>query len=147
MKNIKKLDELQLLKRGNIFKHGLFLLIGLLLFNAFLYSYGIKWTSGKWDELTIVLFVIVWCSLEFIIYDIYPFSEKRQKYLIYFCGLFGVVALIACIYDLTIGNVAVLIDGKITESALGVVYSLMFIAIWIIYIIKTKYNAMHENDE
>ena len=147
MRKIKKLDELQLLKRGNIFKHGMFFLIGLLLLNTLLYSQGIEWTSGKWAELTIILFTIVLCSIEFILYDIYPLTENKQKHLIYFLGLFGFVALIACIYDLIVGKSGIVVDGKITETALGIIYGLMFISVFVVYKLKKQYNAKHENDE
>lgn len=147
MRKIKKLDELQLLKRGNIFKHGMFCLIGLLLLNTLLYSQGIEWASGQWAELTIILFTIVLCSIEFILYDIYPLTENKQKHLIYFLGLFGFVALIACIYDLIVGKSGIVVDGKITETALGIIYGLMFISVFVVYKLKKQYNAKHENDE
>ena len=147
MRKIKKLDELQLLKRGNIFKHGMFCLIGLLLLNTLLYSQGIEWASGKWAELTIILFTIVLCSIESILYDIYPLTENKQKHLIYFLGLFGFVALIACIYDLIVGKSGIVVDGKITETALGIIYGLMFISVFVVYKLKKQYNAKHENDE
>lgn len=147
MRKIKKLDELQLLKRGNIFKHGMFCLIGLLLLNTLLYSQGIEWASGKWAELTIILFTIVLCSIEFILYDIYPLTENKQKHLIYFLGLFGFVALIACIYDLIVGKSGIVVDGKITETALEIIYGLMFISVFVVYKLKKQYNAKHENDE
>ena len=147
MRKIKKLDELQLLKRGNIFKHGMFCLIGLLLLNTLLYSQGIEWASGKWAELTIILFTIVLCSIEFILYDIYPLTEHKQKHLIYFLGLLGFVALIDCIYDLIVGKSGIVVDGKITETALGIIYGLMFISVFVVYKLKKQYNAKHENDE
>ena len=147
MRKIKKLDELQLLKIGNIFKHGMVCLIGLLLLNTLLYSQGIEWASGKWAELTIILFTIVLCSIEFILYDIYPLTENKQKHLIYFLGLFGFVALIACIYDLIVGKSGIVVDGKITETALGIIYGLMFISVFVVYKLKKQYNAKHENDE
>lgn len=147
MRKIKKLDELQLLKRGNIFKHGMFCLIGLLLLNTLLYSQGIEWASGKWAELTIILFTIVLCSIEFILYDIYPLTENKQKHLIYFLGLFGFVSLIDCIYDLIVGKSGIVVDGKITETALGIIYGLMFISVFVVYKLKKQYNAKHENDE
>ncbi len=141
------LDELQLLKRGNVFKHGLFSLMGLLLVNALLYACGIEWAPDKWPELTIILFVVVLCSIEFIFCDIYPLTEKRQKYLINLCGLYSVVALIACGYDLAIEKAGIVRDGKITESALGIVYSLLFAAIFFAYKIKARQNAKHEHIE
>lgn len=147
MNKTKNLDELQLLKRGNIFKHGLFSLSGLLFVNTLLYSWGIEWTSGKWAELTIILFVVMLCSIEFIYYDIYPLTERKQKKLIYFSGLFGLLAIIACMYDFIFENVGIIVNGKITESALGMIYGVLFISIFLAYILKIKYNAKHKNEE
>lgn len=147
MKKLGHLDELQLLKRGNVFKHGLFSLAGLLLLNALLYSCGIEWASGKWAELSLILFTVVLCSIEFIYYDIYPLTEKRQKALIVFCGLFGTAAIIACLYDFIFENAQMISNGKISESALGIIYGVMFASIFITYKFKKKYNAKHENDE
>lgn len=147
MKNLGHLDELQLLKRGNVFKHGLFSLIGLLLVNALLYSCGIKWTEGKWAELTIILFVVILCIIEFICYDIYPLTERKQKNLIYFSGLFGLLAIIFCMYDFIFEYAKIIVNGKITESALGIIYGIMFLSTFIVYKLKTKYNANHENNE
>ncbi len=146
MLKVKNLDEFQLLKRGNVFKHGLFTLIGLLLVNTLLYSCGIEWASGKWPELTIILFVVMLCSIEFICYDIYPLTEKRQKLSIYFLGLFGVISIVACSYDFIFQQVGIIADGKITDSALGIIYGVMFIAVFLAYKLKTKNNAKQEND-
>ncbi len=143
----RNLDELQLRKRGDIFKHGLFSLMGLLLVNALLYSWGIEWASGKWAELTIILFTVVLCSIEFICYDIYPMLEKRQKLAIYFLGVYGVVSILAGIYDFQTLNTKIIVDGKIVSSALAIVYGIMFITVFLVYIIKSRYNKRHENDE
>ncbi|MGX8833301.1 hypothetical protein ACWG0P_03730 [Amedibacillus sp. YH-ame6] len=147
MKKSEHLDELQLLKRGNVFKHGLFSLIGLLLINALLYSCGIQWAEGKWSELTIILFVVVLCIIEFVCYDIYPLTERKQKRFIYFSGLFGLLAIIACMYDFIFEYAKIIVNGKISESALGVIYGAMFLSTFIAYKLKTKYNANHEIDE
>jgi uncharacterized membrane protein len=147
MKKIKHLDELQLLKRGDVFKHGLFSLAGLLLLNALLYSAGIEWAPGKWAELTILLFTIMLVSIEFIFYGIFPLSEKRQRFLYYFCGLFGITAIIACVYDLMNEKTAIVTNGKIAESALGVIYGLMFLAIFLVYLFKSRYNVSHEENK
>ncbi len=143
MKKLKQLDELELLKRGNVFKHGLFALGGLLLANTLLYSLGIEWASGKWAELTILLFVVALCSIELICYGIYPLTEKRQKGLIYFSGLLGTMAIIAGIYDLVSEKAGGVVNGKITDSALSIVYGILFTAIFIAYKLKSK----HESDE
>ena len=73
-------------------------------------------------------------SIEFIIHGIFPLSEQRQKFLYYFCGLFGIAAIIACGYDLLNEKTALITDGKIAESALGVIYGVMFLAIFLVSI-------------
>ncbi len=150
MKKRGHLDELQLLKRGDVFKHGFLSLTGLLLVNALLYSYGIEWTSGKWAELTIILFVIVLCSVEFIYYDIYPLTEKRQKGGIYFLGLFGLISIAACGYDLAVEKSGSLPMEKsqpapwasCMASCMASCSSQSFFA----YKLKTKYNLKYESD-
>ena len=147
MKKLDHLDELQLIKRGNVFKHGLFTLAGLLLANALLYACGIEWATGKWAELTMILFTVVLCCIEFICYDIYPLTEKRQKFLYYFSGLVGIASISACVYDLLTEKTGFIVDDKVTESALGIVYGLMFMALFVTYIMKSKYNAKRDTDE
>ncbi len=147
MKNIKDLDELQLLKRGNIFKHGLFSLGGLLLINVLLYSFGIEWAQGKWAELTIILFTVALCSIEFICCDIYPLGEKRQKILICLLGLLGLTEIVICVYELINEHLDIITDGKITDSALAVAHGLMFFSIYIAYNLRSNYNKRHENEE
>lgn len=143
----KNLDELQLLKRGNIFKHGLFILVSLLLLNTLLYSYGIEWTTGKWGELTIILITIVICAIEFIYHDIYPLTENKQKYLIYISGLYGLTAIVICIYDMISKKTGIIVDGKVTSNTLGIIYGVLFIAVFVTYKFKVKNNSCHENDE
>ncbi len=144
MKNLEYLDELQLLKRGNVFKHGLLTLIGLLLFNIGLSVNGFDWAQGKWAELSIILFTVILCSIELIYYDIYPLTENRQKHLINFCGLFGLVSILACLSDFYFENVKIIANGKITDSALGIIYGFMFIAVFVSYKIKVRQNAKLE---
>lgn len=147
MNKLNNLDELQLIKRGNIFKHGLYTLAGLLLANALLYSIGVQWAPGKWAELTFLLITVVLCSIEFIYYEIFPMTEKRQKYAIYFLGLFGLGAIVACTLELVQGKTGIIAEGKIVSSALGILYGLLFFSVFVTFILKKQYKSKHENDE
>lgn len=142
-----KLDERQLLIRGNIFKHGFLVLVSLIFCNALLGIYGgFEWATGKWPELTILLFAITVCCVEFILYDIYPLTEKRQRYLIYFMGAFGVVSIGACLYEMLAQNIPALVEGTLTPNALGIVYGGMFLSICLTYIGKAVYNKKVEQE-
>ena len=46
-----------------------------------------------------------------------------------------------------VGKSGIVVDGKITETALGIIYGLMFISVFVVYKLKKQYNAKHENDE
>ena len=145
--NKNNLDELQLVKRGNIFKHGLFVMGGLLLLKTLLENYNIFILNEKWGNLVIILFTIALCSIEMICYDIYPLSEKRQKFMIYFVGLFGFVSIVISIFDMVNENIAFILEKQLSDSAIGIIFGCIFISIFIAYIIKTIYNERHEENE
>lgn len=143
--NKKHLDERQLLIRGDIFKHGLCILTILIFSNSILnLFYNFEWADGRWSELTIILFTITVCSIEFISYAIYPLKEKRQKYLIYILGAFGVISIVLCLYEMVTLNISVIMNGKLSSNALGILYGIMFLSIFITYILKNVYSKENE---
>lgn len=144
----KKLDERQLLIRGNIFKHGFFIMTILIFCNSMLYTfYSFEWTTGKWSELTIVLLTTTVCCVEFIYHDIYPITEKRQKHMIYFMGIFGVVSIGLCLYEMSADNIPAIADGKLTANLLGILYGFMFLTVFITYICKLIHNKKVEMED
>lgn len=144
----KGLDERQLLIRGNIFKHGFFVLTFLIFCNAMLnVLLGFKWTTNGWSELTIVLFGITICCIEFIYYDIYPLTEQYQKYSIYCIGIFGCTSIVLCLYEIIFENIPIIVNGNLTANTLGIIYGLMFLTIFIIYICKTIRNQKYEKED
>lgn len=144
----KQLDERQLLIRGNIFKHGLFIMSILIFCNSMLNMFlGFEWASDRWSELTIILFTVTVCCVEFICYDIYPFTEKRQKHLIYFMGFFGVVSICLCLYEMITLKIAAIVDGKLSSDVLGVLYGCMFLSIFLTYICKAVHNKKIEMED
>jgi len=143
---MKKLDELQLLKRGNVFKHGLFLLGGLVLLNSFLANSNIILINEKWSSTLMVLVTVAVCGIEMIYYDIYPLTEKRQKFLIYFVGLFGIASIIISIYEMIKGQIPFSSNKQVTDEGIGIIFGCIFVSITVAYIIKSYYNS-RENYE
>lgn len=144
----RQLDERQLLIRGNIFKHGLFIILMLIFCNSMLEThFDFAWATDSWSELTIILFTITVCFIEFIYYDIYPLTENRQKLLMRFFGLLGVVSIGVCIYEMIAENISAIVDGKLTTNILGVLYGCMFLSIFITYICKTLHNKKIEMED
>ncbi len=144
---MKKLDELQLLKRGNVFKHGLFILGGLVLFNAFLENNNIFVLNSKWSAQLIVLVTVAICGIEMICYDIYPLTENRQKLLIYFVGLFGIALIIISIFEMLNEQISFIYNRQVTEAGTGILFGCIFISITAAYIIKSKCNTRQREED
>lgn len=143
---MKKLDELQLLKRGNVFKHGLFLLGGLVLLNSFLTNNDILLINERWSPILMVLITVAACSIELISLDIYPLTQRRQRLLIYFVGLFGMLSIAISIYEMINSKIPFSINKQVTEEGLGIILGCIFISITLTYIIKSYLNTKL-NDE
>lgn len=140
-----ELDERQLIIRGNIFKHGLFIVASLILINSLLFTHlSFQWASDRWAELTIILFTIVVCCVEFICYDIYPLAKNKMKFAIYLMGLVGIVSIVVCAYELIAENSRVLIDGVLNNNILGIFHGCLFLSIPIAHIAKETHNSKHE---
>jgi hypothetical protein len=137
---MKKLDELQLLKRGNVFKHGLFTLGGLILLNTFLENNNIFVLNDKWTTPVIVLFTVAVCGIEMIYYDIYPLVERRQRLLIYFVGLFGIISIIIAVFEMLNGQISFINNRQVSDEGIGILFGIIFISITAAYIIKSYYN-------
>lgn len=144
---MKKLDELQLLKRGNVFKHGLFILGGLTLLNAFLENNNIFVLNEAWSAPLIVLITVAVCSIEMIFYDIYPLTEKRQRYLIYFVGLFGIASIIISVYEILSRQIPFIENRQITDEGIGILFGCIFVSIPVAYIIKSYLNATQKDED
>ena len=144
---MKKLDELQLLKRGNVFKHGLLILGGLVLLNSFLANNNIFVINEKWSASLIVLVTVAICGIEMICYDIYPLTEKRQKLFVYFVGLFGIVSIIISIFDMLNEQVSFIHNSQITDTGVGLIFGGIFVSITIAYIVKSYYNSKQKNED
>jgi uncharacterized membrane protein HdeD (DUF308 family) len=142
---IKKLDELQYIKRGNIFKHCLFTVIGLLLLHILATELGIVFTSQRNALLLIVFFIISLFCVEMIYHGIYPLSEKRQKFLYIVMGLCGIVIIAASVYDMVSGNAGFAENGLLSDSGAGVFIGGLSLAIFVAYIIKSVFGGKNKN--
>lgn len=137
-KNVKGLDELQLIKRGNAFKHAFFTLVGSSLVNILLVNHvlGIEWAEGGREELTIVLFSLMVLIAEFAWHGIIPFGEKQQKAFMVLYAVTGLFLVGVCVYDLVFEHAKIFFNGQVTPSALVGFYGIMFIMITVVYMLR-----------
>jgi hypothetical protein len=137
---LKNLDELQLIKRGNVFKHCLFTVIGLLMLYVMALELDIVFMSQRNALVLIILFVVSLFCIEMICCDIYPLSEKRQKFLYFFEGIFGTVIVTVSIYEIVSGEAGFIENEMLTDAGAGVIMGGLFILILLAYIGKSVYN-------
>jgi len=137
---IKKLDELQYIKRGNIFKHCLLTIIGLLLIYLVLTESDIILMSQRSAIALIILFIVSMFCVEMIYYDIYPLSEKRQWLLYLFAGLAGVFVIVISSRGLISGETRFIENEILSDSGAGIIMGGLCLMILIAYLIKKVYN-------
>lgn len=146
MGRFKKLDELELIKRGNIFKHCLFTVIGLLLINVTLLELDIIFMSQRNIMLCIIMFIVsLFCS-EMILNDIYPIGEKRQRFIYVFFGLYGITLAVLSFYEAVILKYPLIEDGILSDTITYAIASIFSMSVGITYICRMLYNKKHKED-
>jgi uncharacterized membrane protein YuzA (DUF378 family) len=143
---MKKLDELQYIKRGNIFKHCLFTIIGLLLIYVVSLESGVVITSQRNALIMIILFVVSLFCIEMICYDIYPLSEKRQRILYIIIGLFGLGCIIISIKEMIEKEAGFIENQMISDNGAGILIGCFLFSILLAYLIKAIYNKKNEEE-
>jgi len=136
----KKLDELQYIKRGNIFKHCLFTIIGLLLLYIALVEFDIILMSQRNALLLIIIFIVSLFCIEMICYGIYPLSEKRQMFIYMIAGLCGLTVTIIALCEMVFGKESFIENEMLSDFGAGVILGCLLFAIFFAYAIKSKYN-------
>ena len=136
----KKLDELEIIKRGNIFKHSYFVTIGLLLLYYLSLTLDIIFISQQNALLLIIFFIVSLFCIEMILHDIYPLTEKRQRFIYVFLGLDGIVILATSVYDLIFGEASFIENRMISNSGTGIILGFIVFSVLLAYIFRSVYN-------
>ena len=139
---IKKLDELQIIKRGNIFKHCLFTIIGLLLLYLVLLESDIVLMSQRNAIALIILIVVSMFCVKMICYGIYPLSEKRQRFIYLFMGLAGLFIIIISSRDVISNETRFIENEMLSDAGAGIIMGGLILLIFFAYIIKSVHSKM-----
>jgi hypothetical protein len=116
----KEFDERQLWIRGNIFKHMVFFMGGLLLLNAGLAGEGIAWADGFSANLLLFAVPLAAGSVEMILRGVYFTGNAGRLAL---TALLGVSSLTALLLSLSGG--ALIDGGQLTERGCGAAVGLL----------------------
>jgi len=92
---MKKFDERQLQIRGQIFFHGLLVILALVLINGFLQDNMIAWANGFDQSLLIIIATVMLVSIEAILRGAF-FGQRQTHWPM--IGVYGVCAAIIIIF-------------------------------------------------
>jgi len=131
----KRIDERQLLIRGEIFFHGLVTAFALLLINAFLTGSNIVWASGFHQNIIIIILTGMVVIVEAILRDAF-FGMGLMRWPI--IGTFGVVALVllAGVVSIFVQGNALVYDGMLTGHGFLVVAAVMPVSVTVAGLVK-----------
>ena len=141
MMNKFKLDERQLLIRGDIFKHGFFLMGGLLLLYAYLSELGLIKIQGIWSNFLIMMISFAAVIIEKIIRDADDRTDKRMAVLVSLMGILGAAGLIMSIMDITSGGKSFLENRELTQSGTFMLLSIIEIIVFCTFVVKGIINS------
>lgn len=141
-----KLDERQLLLRGNIYYQGLGIISSLLIVNFYIKTFfNLNWVYGDWDYLLILFIGITFICIRLTFCDIYPLTSIRYKIFFFFTGIYGIGILLFIAYLLFSNQTSFIIDNQISSIGGMVLFCTMYTAIFIGYLIKLFYDK-YKND-
>ncbi len=146
MGNCKKLDERQLLQRGNVFQHCMLLLFILLMLDAFFKEEGFIWAEGMWENILILWIALTLCFCEFIVLEITPMGKAMGVFYV-FLGIGGAFIAILCASRIAMGK-ALFIDGyTLTQEGSEILEGCLMVFIFLIFLGKKVYNRWKEKQE
>lgn len=133
-----KLDERQLLLRGNALKHGFILIVILLLIDAFLKDLGIVLIEGMWGNILIIVISSCVCLNEMVINDSMNIEEKSERMLVLLLGIGGLILFVWGIIDLVIRPSKIILKGSLSKQGAEMFMAIAWSSVLITYLFKRK---------
>lgn len=133
-----KLDERQLLLRGNALKHVFILVIILLLVDAFLKDLEIVLVKGIWANILIIVISSCVCLNEMIINDSMNIEEKSERILVLLIGIGGLILFVWGIVDFVINPSKIILEGSLSKQGIEMLMAIAWSSILITYLLKKK---------
>ena len=135
-------DERQILIKNKIFMRAYFIVLVLLLANAFLHSYDIIWADGFISSVIISVLSLVISGSEAIVRDVF-FTKPREKAAFLLFPELGIVLLVLNITHVNDGE-KIISDGALTRTGCSIVVSVLFIIIGVVAGIKFVRDKLRE---
>jgi hypothetical protein len=130
--NKTNLDERQLWLRGEVLKHCLFLIGGLLLLKMFLKAFELSLVDEEWVDIFIIAITMTLGCIEKSLRGVFNFDDIRMTAVIVILGIAGAISFVLNIIHFT-GGEGLVSGGQLTQAGVFWVMSLSFIAITAVY--------------
>lgn len=141
-------DERQLWIRGDVYKHGLFLMGGILLLDNLLRDFGMVWAGGRILDLSVLMVTVAFCSVEWICRDVYlALPIKQQDGILALLGVLAVALLFYSCIELFLGETRFFSHGQLAEAGLEIISSLCLLLICVAYLVKRLLGMRKDMDE
>ena len=132
---LKKLDEYELIMRGDIFKRTL-LFVGIcLLLYTFLFDMDIIFLHVVHANLLIIMAAVTFFSVSMIHKNIYPLSENRQRFVIFSAGVCGLIAVVLSTISASDSKESLIVSGYMSEDLVIMILGGLLILIPVYYVI------------
>jgi hypothetical protein len=141
-----KLDERQLWIRGQVYSRSFYLLIALLVINAFVTASGYTWAPPFYADMLIVNVTLMFCVTQLIPEGIYAQTKKQRNMFIFAFGFWFVTGTIQNGADLLHG-VPFFSENALSAEGAGLIFALLFLPAIICLVLENKKDKKQNSDE
>lgn len=148
-----KLDERQLIIRGNVFFRTLLCIVTILMINFFFKQLTeIHWIVGDWDYMLLTMGGSISICIQLLYYGIYPWFNKKYHLLFWGIGIYGFTFMYITIFHYFKLSEPLITKGHLSEKSAFIIFSSYFIIIFIVYLVfahqyKIAENKFMENED
>ncbi len=133
----KNLDERELQIRGGVALHTMLFGFALLLLVTMLDLLGLFYIEQPFGYLLVLLLMVAMLCMEMIYHEVYPIGEKRQRFLYYVLGAYGIIVLPICIMAYKNGEVF-FVEKTVTQNGVLAGMAVVYIAVCLFYIMRSR---------
>ena len=131
-----KLDERQLMIRGDIFMHGYFIIGALLILYAFILDAGLFEIEGVFSNIVILGISGTICVIEKIYRDVVDTSNIRMMILIIMLGVIGITSMVNGIMSAVSNGEILMSASMLSQTGSIILISVCEILIVLVYVVK-----------
>jgi hypothetical protein len=147
MKENCKFDERQLWGRGEVYKHMILVMGGLLILDGILKDGGVIW-AGSFDSSMIILMISGMVgSVEMICRNVYMSRGNQNKWVVYLMGIISTISLVRIVIELIFQKYSLIASSQLNDKGFLFVIDVCMLVIFVVFIIKSANTKRIEKEE